>query len=589
MSLAPVALQWGKFFHDALNMVPVSDAEVGAPRAVSRVWVQQALYAVVAYSYAIECNQLLPSKDALKTAFGVNTSADKEEAALVSPSPSSLVVIARDNIYSGLACPLGLAGVVAGGALPGMKTADAWNLLARTIFSRLCEAIAGHKNVRYAAAAPVAVAVGSDAAPVDEGTSGVSTRGDPGVFEESYRLLLGDLQMLLRHRLHVEWPKLDIASKIEVIQTAGVRDVFMLLQQIVDRYLSQFNNFRLTSWTEILSLLQRSLMVSNHDINTVKRELEAFSDVEPLVEAIIRAPALPGNAIPVFTYGRTGEITVREMVPSDYEAIVLYIDAIVATKASPKATFKPILNPSHPVASSDSSLKVRYQTCELDLRLPILTVGFMGNVNSGKSSILGRLLMDFGMVGSDVLYKLAKEAERIGHTAASKYAWLLDRTATERGRGVTIDSTWLGFQSCYRRFSVVDNPGHADFAKNCVNGLFQSDVAVLVTSAVKSEVVMSELVRSQAEDQLMVAFCFGIRQVVIAVNKMDIVGYSEECYRDICAHTTQLAKKAGFKPDQITFVPVSALDGVNLTSAHSGQMKWYTGSCLLETFDAMPV
>ena len=395
--------------------------------------------------------------------------------------------------------------------------------------------------------------------------------------------------MLLRHRLHVEWTKLDMPSKINVIQVAGVRDIFMLLQQIVDRYLSQFNNFRLVSWPEILALLQRSLVLSTHGMNTLKRELEDFSDIEPLVRALMRSPALPGNVLPIFTYSRTGHITVREMVPDDYEAIVLYIDAIVATRASPKATFKPILNPSHPVASSDSSLKVRYQTCELDLRLPVLTIGFMGNVNSGKSSILGRLLIDFGMVAGEVLHKLAKEAERIGLTTTSKYAWLLDRTATERGRGVTIDSSWLGFQSCYRRFSVVDNPGHADFAKNCVNGLFQSDVAVLVTSAVMSEVVMSELVRSQAEEQLVVAFCFGIRKIVVAVNKMDIVDYSEECYKEVCSHTTQLAKKAGFKADQITFVPVSALDGVNLTSAQSGQMKWYTGTSLLETFDSVPV
>lgn len=81
-------------------------------------------------------------------------------------------------------------------------------------------------------------------------------------------------------------------------------------------------------------------------------------------------------------------------------------------------------------------------------------------------------------------------------------------------------------------------------------GIFQSDVAVLVTSALMSEVSQAELTRSQAEEQLMVAFCFGVRFIVVAVNKMDSVNYSKDCFDDVCAHTAALLKKAGFKPDQ---------------------------------------
>ena len=118
---------------------------------------------------------------------------------------------------------------------------------------------------------------------------------------------------------------------------------------------------------------------------------------------------------------------------------IIHIDAIVATKASPKVAFKPILNPSHPIVNChDPSLKITVSSSELDLKLPVVSVSFIGNVNSGKSSIVGRALMELGLIRGDVVHKLAKEAERVGLSASTKYAWLLDKTSAERGRGAFI-------------------------------------------------------------------------------------------------------------------------------------------------------
>ena len=590
MALSPVSLQWGKFFFDALLKIPLFDAHVGIQGLRSAVWVEQAIYALSSFSYAIDSYQLAPKKDIILSAFDANPADKKEKNA------DRAVVLPRENIFTGFECPLGVSSIVAISDDLNMNNAHVWNILTRTTFSRMCEAIAGHKNIRYGHSSHSSgITSGSESKSGNEPAKATTfDKPDPGLFEDSYRTLLGELQIMLRHRLHVEWTKLSLADKLNVLQEAGPRDVLLLIQQIVDRYLSQFNIFGLNSWSKLSAMLQRALNISKYGIGKIKQELIEYSDMRELIKSTVQHPLLPDNAIPIFYSSPEGKLCVREIAGSDYEDIVSYIDALVVTKASPKIVYKPVSNPSHPtINDTDPSLKGSIDRCKLDFSLPVINIGFIGNVHSGKSSILGRLILDFGMVRPDTISKYAAEAERVGLSSSSKLAWILDKTAEERRRSVTINSSWLGFQSCHRRFSVVDNPGHADFAKNSVNGIFQSDIAVVVVSAEYSEFVSynndSRDNKSHIKEHLMVAFCFGIRHIVVAVNKMDLVKYSEESYAEICEEMNQIFKKTGFKSENVVYVPVSAVKGVNLTSVCPSKMPWYSGDCLLDTFDNIKV
>lgn len=194
------------------------------------------------------------------------------------------------------------------------------------------------------------------------------------------------------------------------------------------------------------------------------------------------------------------------------------------------------------------------------------------------------MLSLFGIVSEHTLHKLEKEAIKLGHSGELKWAWVMDRTAEARAGGYTISSTYEGLQSPNRRFNLVDNPGHKDFAHNSGCGIFHADVLVLVTSALKSEIEVAEISateRSQAEEHLLTAFCNGIRQVVVVINKMDITNYSESSYTEVSTHIRKKLRKAGFKDAQYRLIPVSARSGEGFLST-SSLMPWYTGECLME-------
>lgn len=442
MALAAVSLQWGKFFHDAILMIPTMDADVGVSRVKASVWAEQGIYAAVSFSYALDSQVLLPSKDAVLLAFAATAMAGKASSDCA--SASSPAVLIRDNMFGGVDCPLGIASLVAGSHLLELYNVPIWSLYCRTLFSRMCEAIAGNKHIRYGPTTDVAKATSNDVATTQKPVEAEAVASDPGVFEESYRLLLGELQLLLRHRLQVEWPKLTLEDKMKVLKTAGIQEVLLMLNQIVDRYLSQFNRFNMTSWCEQLSLLHRALMIANYGIASIKSDLINFIGVDALVSNVLASPMLCGNALPVFYHTKSGTIAMREMTISDVEEIVMFIDAIVATKAAPKVIFKPILNPSHPIVNSrDPKLRVTFQNTALDLKLPMITISFIGNVNSGKSSIVGRTLLEMGLVTGNVVQMLAAEAERVGLSASTRYAWIVDNSSLERGKGKRLQSDSL--------------------------------------------------------------------------------------------------------------------------------------------------
>jgi elongation factor 1-alpha len=230
---------------------------------------------------------------------------------------------------------------------------------------------------------------------------------------------------------------------------------------------------------------------------------------------------------------------------------------------------------------------------------PHLNVIIMGHVAHGKSTTTGPLLVDMGAVDERTLKAYQDEAEQIGKGTFA-YAWVLDNLKEERERGVTIDLRFLQFQTKKYNFTVIDAPGHRDFIKNMITGASQADACILFCSAKKGEFEAGIGAGGQTREHAFLAFTLGIRQVVVAINKMDdpIVNYSQERYNEIKAEVSRMLTMSGFKvtvkdPDgkmveKIRFVPVSGWTGENLVK-RSDKMTWYTGPTLIEALDMLEV
>jgi elongation factor 1-alpha len=169
-----------------------------------------------------------------------------------------------------------------------------------------------------------------------------------------------------------------------------------------------------------------------------------------------------------------------------------------------------------------------------------------------------------------------------------KYAWVLDNLKEERERGVTIDLRFLKFETNKYFFTVIDAPGHRDFVKNMITGASQADAAVLFVSAKKGEFEAGIGPGGQTREHAFLAFTLGVRQVVVAVNKMDdqSVNWGQERYDEVKNEVTRMLKMVGFKVDKAHFVPTSGWTGDNLVKK-SDKMPWYKGPTLFEALDQL--
>ena len=206
---------------------------------------------------------------------------------------------------------------------------------------------------------------------------------------------------------------------------------------------------------------------------------------------------------------------------------------------------------------------------------------FIGHVDHGKSTTVGRILYDTGALSEQELRKLKEEAERVGKPTF-EFAFTMDTLKEERERGVTIDISHKDFQTAKYYFTIIDAPGHKDFVKNMITGASQADAAVIVCSA-------KEGIQPQTKEHAFLAKVLGIQQIIIAVNKMDAVNYDRVKYEDLKAQLTTVLKNVGFKMDTVPFVPISAYEGVNIAKKSPDKTPWYTGPSLVEAFDMFTV
>jgi len=207
----------------------------------------------------------------------------------------------------------------------------------------------------------------------------------------------------------------------------------------------------------------------------------------------------------------------------------------------------------------------------------------IGHVDAGKSTTTGHLIYKCGGIDKRTIEKYEKEAAEMGKSSF-KYAWVLDNLKAERERGITIDIALWKFESPKFSFTVIDAPGHRDFIKNMITGTSQADVAVLVIDSAPGGFEGGWAAEGQTKEHALLAFTLGVKQMIVALNKMDSCEYSESRYNDIKEEVANYLKKVGYKPAKINFVPISGWVGDNMIDK-STNMPWYKGPFLLEALD----
>jgi len=209
----------------------------------------------------------------------------------------------------------------------------------------------------------------------------------------------------------------------------------------------------------------------------------------------------------------------------------------------------------------------------------------IGHVDSGKSTSTGHLIYKCGGIDERTIAKFEKEAAETGK-ASFKYAWVLDKLKAERERGITIDIALWKFQSETRIFTIIDAPGHRDFIKNMITGTSQADAAVLMIAGDVGGFEAGFSKDGQTREHALLAQTMGVKQMVVAVNKMDdsSVNYAQSRFDEIKGELTIYLKKVGYNPANIPFVPISGWVGDNMVEG-SDNMPWYNGPTLLGCLD----
>lgn len=205
-----------------------------------------------------------------------------------------------------------------------------------------------------------------------------------------------------------------------------------------------------------------------------------------------------------------------------------------------------------------------------------LNLVFVGHVDNGKSTLIGSIFYATGILSQQELDKLKAKAAEMGK-ATFEFAFFTDESEEERKRGVTIELSHKKFSTSKYDFTIIDAPGHRDFIKNMITGASQGDAAVLVVDCQTG-------VMPQTKEHIFLCKTLGIRQMMVAINKMDLVNYKEDAYKKVAEDVKVWLKSAGFDVATVKFIPVSALYLENVAKK-SEKMPWWTGKSLVGEMD----
>ncbi|MFV3386293.1 sulfate adenylyltransferase subunit CysN [Pseudomonas sp. NY15364] len=205
-----------------------------------------------------------------------------------------------------------------------------------------------------------------------------------------------------------------------------------------------------------------------------------------------------------------------------------------------------------------------------------------GNVDDGKSTLIGRLLHDSKMIYEDHLEAITKDSKKVGTTGDDiDLALLVDGLQAEREQGITIDVAYRYFSTAKRKFIIADTPGHEQYTRNMATGASTCDLAIILIDARYG-------VQTQTKRHSFIASLLGIKHIVVAVNKMDLKDFDQGVFEQIKANYLAFAEKIGLRPTTLEFVPMSALKGDNVVNK-SERSPWYTGQSLMEILETVEV
>jgi len=208
----------------------------------------------------------------------------------------------------------------------------------------------------------------------------------------------------------------------------------------------------------------------------------------------------------------------------------------------------------------------------------LIKIATAGSVDDGKSTLIGRLLYDTGSLTTDKLEAIEKTSRQRGFDYLD-FSLATDGLVAEREQGITIDVAHIYFNTNKTNFIVADTPGHVEYTRNMVTGASTSQVAIILIDARKGVI-------EQTYRHFFISNLLRLSHVVVAINKMDLVGYDEDVFLKIKADFEALVEKSNFNTEQITFIPISALKGENIAKK-SNEMSWYLGNTLLDHLEVL--
>ena len=230
------------------------------------------------------------------------------------------------------------------------------------------------------------------------------------------------------------------------------------------------------------------------------------------------------------------------------------------------------------MANSNINIK---EFLDADERKSLLRLLTAGSVDDGKSTLIGRLLFDSKKLYEDQLQALERDSKRVGNAGAGQidYALLLDGLKAEREEGITIDVAYRYFSTNQRKFIIADTPGHEQYTRNMITGGSTANLAIILVDA-RTGVI------TQTRRHTFLVSLLGIKHIVLAVNEMDLVNFSEETFNEIRSEYLELTKHLGI--EDVTCFPLSALEGDNVVE-RSERTPWYEGQSLLEFLETVPI
>jgi sulfate adenylyltransferase subunit 1 len=210
--------------------------------------------------------------------------------------------------------------------------------------------------------------------------------------------------------------------------------------------------------------------------------------------------------------------------------------------------------------------------------MDVLKIATAGSVDDGKSTLIGRLLYDSKSLTDDKIQGITESSKKKGFDYLD-FSLATDGLTAEREQGITIDVAHIYFSTPRRSYIIADTPGHVEYTRNMVTGASTSQASIILVDARKGVI-------EQTYRHFFINNLLRIKEIIVAVNKMDLVDYSEDVFENIKAEFTALIAQSDFKEQQITFIPVSALRGENIVNK-SEEMPWYHGKTILKHLDAL--